>query len=98
MRDERSDRAGDERDSIDEDAGSDDATVVVSSDDFVVGALARLPGGLRRLADRVDQHRAVVREVGIGVFGTELRDEMREIELIAAGIVRALDRMGRGRS
>jgi hypothetical protein len=80
-------------DSVDGFGSADDETVVAASESYVLGFLARFPGGLRRLADRFDEHRSAVLEAGLAVVLEELRKEVREAELILAGTGRGMDRI-----
>lgn len=80
-------------DSADGFGGADDETVVAASESYVLGFLSRFPGGLRRLADRFDQHREDVLEAGLAVVLEDLRDEVREAEIILAGTGRGMDRI-----
>jgi hypothetical protein len=85
--------SGDRGDPVDAFAASDDETVVAASEEYVLGFLAKFPGGLRRLADRFDEHRSDVRKAGIAAVLDGLREEVREAELILAGAGRGMDRI-----
>lgn len=86
-------RGGGDADEVDLDASPDDATVVITPDEFLVGALERLSRGLRGAADRGDGIRKMVAEAAaeprlLILLIKEFVEDMREVELLAGGAQR----------
>jgi hypothetical protein len=75
---------------IDEDGGPEESTVVITPDEFLIGALDRLSRGLRGAADRGDGLRAMVEEAAseprvLILCIREFVDDMTELEMLAGG-------------
>lgn len=74
-------------------SGPNDATVVVTPDEFLYGAIGRLSGGLRGAADRCERFRKMVEQASSEpalqvIVLEELEAELAEVGMLAAGAQR----------
>lgn len=89
---------GDQGEAIDDDSGPDEPTVVIAPDEFLIGALGRLAGGLRGTADRSDGLREMVTEAAadpvlLTLLLDELDEGLRDLEMLAGGGRRGVARL-----
>jgi hypothetical protein len=85
--------AGRGRDDVDDFSEPEEPTVVIASETFVLDAVARVSGGLRRAADRNDELESVVEQVGAAAAIDDLIEEYEELEILMGGLCRALRRV-----